>query len=335
MLVFLCRASAEETSTPPQTEAPRRARVVIVEDPGATATFEPNREKIVAMLNRGLVALTGKTNLQSAWLSVVSTQDIVGVKVLTAPGPTSGTRRAVVEGVIEGLLASGLPAQRIVVWDRHLDDLRRAGYFRLAERYGVRVAGSAEAGYDEKTYYETALLGKLVWGDSEFGIKAEGVGRKSFLSRLVTTQMTRIINVTPLLNHNDAGVSGNLWSLAMGSVDNTLRFESSPRRLSEAVPEIFALPSLSDRVVLNIVDALMCQYEGSETQLLQYSTELNQLWFSTDPVALDVLALRELERQRQLLSAPSGTSNRELYENAALLELGVADFSRIDSVRVP
>jgi hypothetical protein len=197
------------------------------------------------------------------------------------------------------------------------------------------VAGSAEAGYDEKTYYETALLGKLVWGDSEFGIKAEGVGRKSFLSRLVTTQMTRIINVTPLLNHNDAGVSGNLWSLAMGSVDNTLRFESSPRRLSEAVPEIFALPSLSDRVVLNIVDALMCQYEGSETQLLQYSTELNQLWFSTDPVALDVLALRELERQRQLLSAPSGTSNRELYENAALLELGVADFSRIDSVRVP
>lgn len=121
----------------------------------------------------------------------------------------------------------------------------------------------------------------------------------------------------------------------MGSVDNTLRFESSPRRLSEAVPEIFALPSLSDRVVLNIVDALMCQYEGSETQLLQYSTELNQLWFSTDPVALDVLALRELERQRQLLSAPSGTSNRELYENAALLELGVADFSRIDSVRVP
>lgn len=334
MLVLPCRASGDEPSPAP-TDASKRARVFVVEDSAATLTFEPNRDKIIAMLNRGLVAVTGKTNAQSAWLSLVATQDTVGVKVITAPGPTSGTRRAVVEGVIEGLIAAGLPPQRIVVWDRHLDDLRRAGYFRLAERYGVRVAGSAEAGYDEKTYYETALLGKLVWGDSEFGIKADGVGRKSFVSRLVTMQMTRIINVTPLLNHNDAGVSGNLWSLAMGSVDNTLRFESSPRRLSEAVPEIYALPSLSDRVALNIVDALMCQYEGSETQLLQYSTELNQLWFSTDPVALDVLGLRELERQRQLLSAPSGASNRELYQNAALLELGVADLARIDTVRVP
>ena len=40
--------------------------------------------------------------------------------------------------------------------------------------------------------------------------------------------MTKIINVTPLLNHNLAGVSGILYGLAIGSVDNTLRFELDP-----------------------------------------------------------------------------------------------------------
>ena len=86
-----------------------------------------------------------------------------------------------------------------------------------------RVAGSAQAGYDEKTFYEAAFLGNLVWGDLEFGKKGEGIGRKSFVSKLVSREITKIINITPLLNHNLAGVSGNLYSLAIGSVDNIVR----------------------------------------------------------------------------------------------------------------
>jgi hypothetical protein len=331
---MLCAGTARSVETnAPVGEASPRARVITVEDAGATTTFEPNRERIFAMVDRGLETLTGKSGTKAAWLSLVFTQDTVGIKVFATPGPTSGTRRVVVEGVVAGLLAAGLPPRQIVVWDKHLDDLRKAGFFHLAEQYGVRVAGSAEAGYDEKTYYETALVGKLVWGDFEFGSKGEGVGRKSFVSRLVSSQMTRIIIISPLLNHPDTGVSGNLWSLAMGSIDNTLRFETDRRRLTEAVPEVFALPALGDRVALSIMDALICQYEGSETQLLQYSAPLNQLWFSTDPVALDVLAIRELNRQRELASAPSGKPNLELYQNASLLEIGVSDSARIDVVR--
>ena len=194
-------------------------------------TFNPQPEKAAAMTLRGLTNLTGQATVTNAWHSLVSTQDIVGLKVFSTPGATSGTRPAVVEAVVKSLLAAGLPPKQILVWDKRLSDLRLAGYFELAERYGVRVAGSAEAGYDEKVFYETALLGQLVWGDLEFGKKGEGVGRKSFVSKLVTEQMTKIINITPLLNHNLAGVSGNLWGLALGSVDNTLRFrKSSPCR---------------------------------------------------------------------------------------------------------
>jgi len=307
----------------------------MVENPDATVAFTPQPRKIPPMIGPALTHLTGKTSLQEAWLSLISTQDTVGVKVLSAPGPTSGTRPAVVEAVVQSLLAAGLPPKKIVVWDKHLSDLRQAGFFELAERYGVRVAGAAEAGYDEKTFYETALLGQLVWGDLEFGRKGEGVGRKSYVSKLVTQEMTRIINMTPLLNHNLVGVSGNLWGLAMGSVDNTLRFENDSDRLATAVPEIIALPVLGDRVALNIVDALICQYQGEEHTWLQYSTALNQLWFSTDPVALDVLALQEIEAQRKAAKASAIKTNPDLYQNAALLEIGVSDPRRIDVTRLP
>jgi len=74
-------------------------------------------------------------------------------------------------------MSAGLPATNIIVWDRHLVDLRLAGYFELADQFGVRIASSADAGYDETKFYDTALLGRLVYGDHEFGRKGEGTAR--------------------------------------------------------------------------------------------------------------------------------------------------------------
>jgi hypothetical protein len=105
-------------------------------------------------------------------------------------------------------------------------------------------------------------------------------------------------------------------------------------RLATAVPEIYNLPSLSDRVVLNIVDALICQYEGGERGRLHSSTTLDELRVSKDPVALDVLSLQELEIQRRAANAPTVQTNLELYANAALLELGVNDLKKIHVERI-
>jgi len=316
---------------------PPRSRVVVVEDAQATEAFEPRPERIVRMVERGMTNLTGKPTAPAAWLSLVSVKDVVGIKIHSSPGSQSGTRPAVVAAVVEGLLAAGLPSKQIIVWDKHRADLRRAGFFDMASRYDIRVEGSTGTGYDEKVFYETSLLGHLIWGDSEFGQKGAGVGRKSFVSKLVANEITKIINITPLLNHNTAGVAGNLYGLTMGSVDNTIRFETDIGRLAQAVPEIYALPSLGDRVVLNIVDALICQYQGEQRSLLHYSAVLNELRFSTDPVALDILSLEELNRQRQAakMSNPSWQTNSvEIYQNAALLELGAADATSIQIERM-
>jgi hypothetical protein len=308
-----------------------QAPVVIVEDPKATYNFQPDNARVQTMVNRGIANLTGKTASAEAWRSLVSTQDVVGIKVFSAAGSISGTRPVVVAAVIRGLLEAGVPPDHIIIWDKHEHDLRAAGFVQLAAQFGVRAAGAADSGYDPTNFYnpDTAVIGHLVWGDLEFGKKGEGVGRKSFVSKLVSRQMTKIISIAPLLNENDAGICGHLFGLAMGSVDNTLRFEGNADRLAVAVPEIYALPALGDRVVLNITDALIAQYAGGEKGLLQYSEVPNQLWFSRDPVALDTLALKELDRVRHALDAPAFKPNLELYTNAALLQLGVNDPAKI------
>ena len=327
-------ARAADLFSPRFTNAP--TRVVIVENPDAVTDFQPDPAIVQNMVNRGLTNLTGKATLDGAWRNLVSTQDVVGIKVCAEPGEISGTRPAVVAAVIHGLLDAGLPADHIIIWDKHADDLRAAGFIRLATQLGVTAAGAADTGYDPTNYYnpETATIGALVWGDFEFGKTNEGVGRKSFVTKIVSRRITKIISIAPLLNDNDAGVCGHLYSLALASVDNTARFEGDMGRLAVAVPEIYALPSLGDRVVLNITDALIGQYEGGERGLLHYSTVPDQLWFSRDPVALDTMAVRELERERLAADAPEFTPHLEIYTNAVLLQIGISDPAKIQVKKI-
>lgn len=313
--------------------APARVRVVVVEDPAAIAAYQPQREVLRAMVDRGLTNLTGQPTPEAAWRSLVSTQDVVGIKVHAAPGALSGTRPAVVEALVSSLLTAGHPPERVVIWDKHLAHLRQAGFVDLAARQGVRVAGAVEAGYDPEEFYENSILGQLVHGDLDFGRSGESLGRRSYVSRLLSRDLTKIISVAPLLNHNLTGVSGHLLGLALGSVDNTLRFTGDTGRLAVAVPEICALPLVGDRVVLCVTDALLAQYYGEERTLLHYSAVLNQLWFGTDPVALDVLGIRELARQRELAGQPPVKTSPALYHNAELLQIGVSDLNQIQVER--
>jgi hypothetical protein len=329
--VLLAEPARAGTAAPASFANPgQRVRVVTVEDPAAIDAFRPRPDVVRAMVDRAITNLTEKTSVAAAWRTLVKTQDIVGIKVFSSPGPNSGTRPAVAAAVVEGLLAARVPPDHIIVWDKYDVDLRLAGFFDLAERYGIRVAASASAGWDQGVFYESEILGNLVYGDLEFGMKSTGTGRKSFVSKLVSRDLTKIINITPLLNHSAAGVSGNLYSLATGSVDNLIRFEVSPGRLARAVPEIYAMEAVGDKVVLNITDALIGQYEGEERGLLHYSAILNQLRFSKDPVALDILSIRELDRQRTAAKAPVVVPNFDLYDTAALLQLGLSDLKRIE-----
>jgi hypothetical protein len=301
---------------------------VEVEDSGATSAFEPNPEVVLDMVNRGIEKWTGKSDVKSAWQTIVGPKDVIGIKVYCSPGANAGTRPTVVDAVVQGILETGIPASNIIVWDRRLTRAQ-AEFSDLADRYGVRLASSADSGYDEKVYYDNELRGTLSAGDLEFDKYGTTTGRHSYVSKLLTGPITKIISIAPLLNHNLAGVCGHLYSLSMGSVDNTIRFLPSGDSLARAVPEIYNMTNLSDHVKLCITDALIGQYQGENVGLLHYSTELNQIWFSTDPVALDVLAVQELDREREAAKLPANFDNPKLFQNAGLLQLGVSDPAKI------
>ncbi len=325
---------AEEATPPP------RPRILLVEDMSALREFEVDAAKVAEMVSEGLKRLTGRPSEAAAWLSLISPADTVGIKVNSVPGPIGGTRKPVVDAVVRGLLEARLPPDRIIIWDQSLASLRAAGFGGLAKRHGVRLAGSRDAGWDESVIYESSIVGTLVAGDLGFERDGENASRKSHLSRLLTGELTRIISICPLLNHNQAGVSGHLVGLVDGSMDNSRRFSAAASILSVAVPEILAIEDakqrrhLGDRLVLNITDALFCQYLGQSKCLLHYTVGLGQLRFSTDPVALDVFSIEELKRQRERFEVDYSPPDSALYKNAALIQLGESNPARREVVEI-
>jgi hypothetical protein len=309
--------------------------LVTVTDAAATHLLLPRPDRVGLMLDQAVMSLVGMTNATQAWSCVAGPGDVVAVKVFSAPGPNSGTRPAVVEATVRGLISAGVPPTNIIIWDRHLVDLRLSGFPALAERTGVLLKGALQSGYNPEDYYEQALIAALRFGDLEFGQTGEGVGRKSHVTRLLGPEVTRIISIAPALNKHSTGVTGHLYSLALGAVDNTWRFEINPSSLRVALPELYAKRSIGDRVALCITDALICQYEGEGTSLLHYSTTANQLMVGADPVALDVLAVRLLQSERQVAGSPDFSPDMAIYRNARLLQLGTdnPDTLRVRRIR--
>ena len=307
------------------------AQVTIVQSENLLTAYQPDTAAVQERFNLGLTVFTRGTNLADGWRKLVGTNDTVGIKVFSQPGPLSGTRPAVVAAVVHGLLAAGIPANKIIIWDKHEEDLRTAGFFRLANQLGVQVAGAVESGYDTNTFYlpDSPVSGALVWGNVEFGLTNKDSGRKSFVSKLVSQRLTKIISIAPLMTENEAGTCGHFFSLALGSLDNTRRFTTDPDRLAVALPEIYALPAIGDHVALLITDALLTQYQGGPASYLEFSHPRNELWFSHDPVALDTIAVKELAKERKLLELPATNPNLEIWKNAALLQLGINDISHI------
>ena len=83
------------------------------------------------------------------------------------------------------------------------------------------------------------------------------------------------------------------------------------------------------KAVLHIVDALLCQFSGGNRLRLQYTAVMNELRFSADPVALDVLSLGDIGQNAGAARLNLGPLNRDICRYAALLRLGEDNPDRI------
>jgi hypothetical protein len=237
-------------------------------------------------------------------------------------------------------VAAGHSRENIIVWDRSLGGIKEAGYRPDKEGYQLRSIAPRE-GYDPKVIFTAPLTGKLIWGDFEFRSDRgtipllsdqELTSDDSHFARIVSTEVTKIINVPVMSDSSSAGIAGCLYNVTIPNIDNWRRFASGSGPGSAAIAEIYRTPVIGPKVVLNIMDGLIAEYAGGPQSQPNFALHHATILASKDPVALDAIAVRQIEEWRVKARFPSIVPLAFHVQLASQLGIGHADVIEVRKV---
>jgi len=172
--------------------------------------------------------------------------------------------------------------------------------------------------------------------------------RRSFLAKVFTQNINKLINLTVLKTHQAAGVTLALKNLSHGLVNNTRRSHATGtlNACGTFIPAVVEHAMIREKAVLQIVDGIKGLYRGGPvipepTYVWPHKT----IYFATDPVALDKTGWKAIDAERAVhklspiaLSKPhtDGTflnCQVEHIEIAGALGLGEFDDARIELLK--
>src|SRR6266567_2123365 len=318
--------------------APTPSIVYAVHDPRSIKEYNTNPRVVYEMVNRLVLAATGQSDVSKAWASLVSPNDRIGIKICAAGGDLFTTHHDIVNAIVDGLVAAGHPRSSIIVWDRSLGGRRGVGKRPGIDGYQLQATAPHD-GYDPKAVLSAPLIGKLVWGDFEYAgdlTKApvlsdtENTSNVSHFSKILSTDVTKIINVPVMIISETNGIAGCIYNMTIPNVDNWRRFAQGSRFGAESLAEVYANPLIAKKVVFNLMDGLIAQYAGGPQSQPNYALHHATLYASKDPVALDAIALRNLEQWRLHASLPAIGHTADYVGFASALGLGNAAANRIE-----
>lgn len=313
---------------------PPKSAVYYIQNDAAITDFKDDPAVAHRMVDLVVMAATGKNEVPSAWRSLIKPGDRVGIKISTGGGRLFSTHKSIVEAVVEGLESAGIARKDVIVWDR--GGLAAAGYLNRAGSYQVRSIDSVQ-GYDPQAVITSGVLGKLIWGDLEFLKKDPAQHRivqperdqlspDSHLCKIVSQGVTKIINIPVLTTSEACGIAGCLYNVTVPNVDNWRRFAGS----DSFICDLYSDEHIGPKVVLNIMDGLIAQYAGGPDFQPNYALPYGTIYASKDPVALDCVALGEIEQWRAQAKLPPIASRAAYLKTAAETGLGAASPERID-----
>src|SRR5437660_9908593 len=335
-LVFFCAISSGLCQTPQP--APTPSIVYAVHNSDSIKDYKTNSRVVHEMVDRLVLAATGQSDVAKAWGSLVSPKDRVGIKICAAGGELFTTHHDVVNAIVDGLVAAGHPRSSIIVWDRSLGGIKDAGYRPQIDGYQLKAIAPRD-GYDPKAVLSAPLLGNLVCGDFDYRADkvkmpilsdTENTSNVSHFSRIVSTEVTKIINVPVMSSSEMNGIDGCLYNVTIPNIDNWRRFSQGSRFGAESLAEIYSNPLISKKVVFNLMVGLVAQYAGGPQSQPNYAVHHATLYASKDPVALDAIALKRLEQWRVRASLPVIGHTADYVGFASALGLGNAAANRIE-----
>ena len=307
------KSAAQEKNKPP--------RLVVIKHADATDNEFVGKPDIVKrMVNRAVCELAGKDSVADAWRTFIKPTDVVGMKVNAAGAGVVWTQPCVVATIIEGIVAAGVNENNILVWDRSDSSLTDVGYKVNDTAQGARCYGTNHP----RPAVESG-------GAPEFheGNGVPVADKQVFFSKILTNEITALINVPVVKDHVVAGITCAMKN-HFGSIRNPR--DLHPNGCDPYLGALNASPPIKDKTRLILVDGLTGLYNGGPRGKAEWRWHLNCILASCDPVATDAWAQRTIE-QKRAEKGHSAVGDRAKYiASAAKMGLGVDDLSRVDLI---
>ena len=272
-------------------------RVVEISDERSIVANRVSQSIVRQMIEQGMRELTEEKDPRLAWSKFIQPQDTVGIKINPSGAPACCSSPEIVREIVAGVQSVGVPARNVFVYDRYAYEMDIGSYQTLAPM-GVRVTGIQEhkldvSGYDPNVFCEANFFGE--WET------------RSYMASIVSSGVTKIINVPTMKDHSAAGVTGCLKNLAYGTFNNVERSHRQPFSFTDPLIGIMcSVEPLRSKAVLHIMDGTrMVWHGGPLTQNPNFIFPAGLILVGTDPVAMDTIELEKIEAKRCKEGVPS------------------------------
>jgi len=255
------------------------ATVVIIKSENLA---KPDRSVIKQLLDMAIPEALGVQSPDVAWKMLFKPTDTVGIKV-NCIAPMIPTHPELAYAIADSLTGIGVPPEQIIIWDREDREMTVGGYKINTDGPGIKCCGT-----------------KPRFGYGEELIVSRSVGSR--ISKILSRQCTALVNAPVLKDHNIAGLSMSLKNY-FGAIENPNKFHGN--NCDPYVADLYMSQNIKEKNKLIICDAINVLFEGGPTDYKpRYVWNYNGLIISTDPVAVDQIALMLLEEKRASAGLP-------------------------------
>jgi uncharacterized protein (DUF362 family) len=287
------------------------SRVVVIRSDNLFGTdLGPEKTELERMLEASIKSLFDVEDSASALRKLFTPDDVVGIKVNCIAGPNLSTHPHVVAAIVSELEKIPIPRERIIIWDRTGRELEGAGYGVNINGPGVRCYGTDAVGYEDKASARGSFNGRL--------------------SKILTRQITALVNVPILKNHGGAGVTVAMKN-HYGSFHNPGSHHGN--LCDPYIADLNSLDEINAKTRLIVCDATRAACNGGPGYKPAFVWPHSGLILACDPVALDTVGARIIDERRTEVGLPTlveaGRHPRWLA-SAAERGLGNTEMNKID-----
>ncbi len=228
-----------------------------------------------------IAAAVGAESGISAAARLFSPDDTVGIKVNCLAGSLMSPRVELVEALVDLIAGAGVDRRRIIIFERSDRELERAGFT-------IREQGSPY---------------RCVGTNNDFDREPSSSGAiGSCFARMVSTTCTALVSFGVVKDHDLSGVSAGMKNW-YGVIHNPNKYHQNG--CDPYIADVARHPFIRDKLRLTVLDGVIAQCHGGPAYRAGATFELGRVAASTDPVAADLWAWREIEAERAKRGMPT------------------------------